>query len=62
MFGSEKRVLARHYLDQGLSQTAVAEMLGINRRTLQRWVEQGHVEAPVVEPRYRPHPPVVAKV
>lgn len=62
MFGSEKRVLAKHYLDQGLSQIAVAELLGINRRTLQRWIQQGVVEEPVAEPRYTPRPPVVTKL
>jgi transposase len=62
MFGSEKRVLAKHYLDQGLSQAAVAELLGINRRTLHRWIQQGAVEEPVAEPRYTPRPPVVTKL
>lgn len=62
MFGSEKRVLTKHYLDQGLSQSAVAELLGISRRTLHRWIQQGAVEEPVVEPRYTPRPPVVTKL
>lgn len=62
MFGSEKRVLARHYLDQGLSQTAVAELLGINRRTLHRWIEQGLIEAPEAQRRYKRRPPVVTKL
>lgn len=62
MFGSEKRVLAKHYLDQGLSQTAVADLLGINRRTLQRWMQRGAIEEPVAEPGYTPRPPVVTKL
>jgi transposase len=62
VFGSEKRVLARHYLNQGLPQTAVADLLGINRRTLHRWIRQGLVEEPIIEPRYTPRPPVVTKL
>ena len=34
MFGREQRVLLRHYLEQGLSKAAVAERLGIGRRTV----------------------------
>jgi hypothetical protein len=58
MFGSEKRVLAKHYLDQGLSQAAVADLLGITRRTLHRWRQQGMLDGPVAERKYvrRPQP------
>jgi transposase len=58
MFGSEKRVLAKHYLDQGLSQAAVADLLGITRRTLHRWRQQGMLDGPVAEKKYvrRPQP------
>jgi transposase len=63
MFGSEKRVLAKHYLDQGLSHLAVAKLLGINRRTLHRWIGQGAISETVVEPpRYTPRPPVATKL
>lgn len=34
MFGRERRVLLKDYLDQGLSKTAIAERLGISRRTV----------------------------
>lgn len=62
MFGSEKRVLAKHYLDQGLSHSAVARLLGINRRTLHRWIERGVMTDTVAEPRYTPRPPVATKL
>jgi transposase len=62
MFGSEKRVLVKHYLDQGLSRQAVAELLGINRRTLHRWIRQGLLEGPVPEPRYKSRAKVATKL
>jgi transposase len=58
----EKRVLLVHYLEQGLSKAAIARQLGINRRTISRWIaagqlerdlESGHIPRPV---RKR-HPP-----
>jgi hypothetical protein len=35
VYGREKRVLLREYLEQGLSKTEVAEKLGIRRRTVE---------------------------
>jgi transposase len=52
MFGSEKRVLAKHYLDQGLSRQAVADLLGIHPRTLQRWAVAGLLDQPVRDRKY----------
>jgi transposase len=52
MFGSEKRVLAKHYLEQGLSQQAVADLLGISRRTLHRWDREGLLDGPMPERKY----------
>jgi transposase len=54
MLGSEKRVLAKHYLEQGLSQQAVAEMLGVSRRTLHRWIREGLLDGPVPDRKYKP--------
>ena len=34
MYARERRVLLRHYLEQGLSKSEIARMLGIGRRTL----------------------------
>ena len=64
MFGREQRVLLRHYLEQGLSKTAVAERLGISRRTVYYWVEAGQLDRELDdEPvRYRARPPVARKV
>jgi transposase len=39
----EIRVLLAHYLDQGLSKAAIARQLGMNRRTVSRWIAAGHL-------------------
>jgi transposase len=64
MYGRERRVLLRHYLEQGLSKTEVARSLGVSRRTLYHWIHGGQLDrdldnAPV---RYRPRPPVARKI
>jgi transposase len=64
MYGWEPRVLLRQYLDQGLSKTAIADRLGLTRRTIQRWIAAGELDRDLdAEPvRYRPRPPVVVKL
>ena len=44
MYGREKRVLLREYLDQGMSESALARKMRINRRSIYRWMETGHLE------------------
>ena len=44
MIGREKRVLLRHYLEQGMSKAAIARQLCINRRTVDRWIAAGQAE------------------
>jgi DNA-binding transcriptional regulator LsrR (DeoR family) len=39
----------RHYLDQGLSKAAIAELLGINRRTISRWIAAGELDRDLEE-------------
>lgn len=34
----EIRVLLAHYLEQGLSKAAISRQLGIDRRTINRWI------------------------
>lgn len=64
MIGWEKRVLLRHYLDQGLTKTAIAERLGLNRRTINRWITEGDLDRDVdAEPwRYGPRAGVPTKL
>lgn len=64
MYSRERRVLLRHYLEQGLSKSAIARMLGIGRRTLYHWINTDQLDrdldnGPV---RYTPRPPVDRKI
>jgi transposase len=64
MIGRETRMLLRHYLAQGVSKSALARQLGINRDTIHRWNRAGDLdrdlEATAV--RYGPRPPVPTKL
>lgn len=64
MHGREQRVLLRHYLEQGLNKAALAERLGISRRTVYYWVGSGQLDRELDdEPvRYRERPPVPHKL
>jgi len=53
MIGWEKRVLPRHYLEQGMTKTAVAERLGVSRRTVDHWIETGQLDWDVSEKTVR---------
>jgi transposase-like protein len=44
MYGRERRVLLRHYLEQGLSKVEIARSMGISRRTLYHWINAGQLE------------------
>lgn len=43
----EIRVLLKHYLDQGVRKAAIARQLGIDRRTINRWIAEGQLEREV---------------
>jgi transposase len=43
----EIRVLLTHYLEQGLSKAGIARQLGIDRRTINRWIADGQLERDV---------------
>jgi transposase len=64
VIGWETRVLLKHYLDQGVSQTALARKLGISRRTIHRWIESGELDRDldVEAVRYTPRPPKPTKL
>src|SRR5207302_8821386 len=61
-YGWEERVLRRHYLEQGLTITAIADRVGCDRRTIQRWVAAGEVERDPATARYGPRSPVPTKL
>ena len=47
MIGWEKRVLLRHYLEQGMTKAAVAKLLGVSRRTVHYWIETEQLDRDV---------------
>ncbi len=51
MIGREKRVLLRHYLEQGMNKAAIARELGISRRTVHHWIKTGQLERDLDEER-----------
>ena len=56
MFRREKRVLLRHYLEQGLPKAEIARRVGVGRRTVYHWIETGQLDRELdAEPaRYGP--------
>ena len=44
MIGRERRMLLRHYLEQGASKSALARQLGISRDTIHRWIRAGDLD------------------
>ncbi len=51
MIGREKRVLLRHYLEQGMNKAAIARDLGISRRTVYHWIKTGQLDRDLDEER-----------
>ena len=43
----EQRVLVKHYLEQGLTKAAIAERVGVSRRTLYYWLASGQLDRPI---------------
>ena len=60
MYGREKRVLLREYLERGWSKCALAEKLGISRRTIYNWVAGGQLDRDLDDEKvsYRKRPAV----
>lgn len=56
MYDWEPRVLLRHYLEQGLSKTAIAERIGISRRCIYNWIAHGDLDR-TLEPGSVCYPP-----
>lgn len=44
MIGRERRMLLRHYLEQGVSKSALARQVGISRDTIHRWIRDGDLD------------------
>ncbi len=64
MIGWEKRVLLRHYLEQGMTKAAVAKQLGVSRRTVHYWIETEQLDRDVSDEsvHYGPRPAVPTKL
>ena len=64
MFEREKRVLVRHYLDEGVSRAEVARRVGIGRRTLYNWIAGGLLEGRLGDRKggYGPRQPRTSKL
>lgn len=64
MIGRERRMLLKHYLEQGGSKSALARQLGISRETIHRWIRDGDLDRDLdtTPPRYGPRPAVPTKL
>jgi transposase len=64
MYGRERRVLLRHYLEQGLSKAEIARSVGISRRTLYHWINTGQLDRELDNGsvRYSARPAVARKI
>ena len=64
MYRRERRVLLREYLEQGWSKRALAEKLGISRRTIYNWIETGQLDRDADDEavRYKGRPVVERKI
>jgi len=64
MHGSERHVLLRHYLETGLTKTAIAERLGLDRSTIHRWIRVGELDRDLDDEavHYHPRPPRPSKL
>ena len=52
MLSKEESIMMNHFLKEGLSKTTIAKKLGINRRTVHRYIKVGKDQ-----PGYKPRPP-----
>ena len=64
MYGREKHVLLRHYLERGMTKAAIARELGVDRRTVYRWIEAGDLDRDCdeIRVRYGPRAPKPTKL
>ena len=47
MHRQEKRMLLRHYLEQGVPKRALARQLGVSHDTVYRWIKAGELDRDV---------------
>jgi transposase len=44
VYGWDTLVLLKHYLESGLSKTAIARQLGVSRRAIYHWIQTGQLD------------------
>lgn len=54
MLDNEKRVLVRHYLEQGVAKAEIAHRLKIGRRTVYNWIAEEKLGTDACEGQYGP--------
>lgn len=64
MYSRERRVLLRHYLEQGVGKTELARRFGVSRRTVYHWIETAQLERELDDAAviYKSRPPVSRKL
>lgn len=64
MYKRERRVLLRHYLEQGVSKAELARRFGVSRRTIYYWIQTGQLDRSLDdEPvKYGPRPKAEGKL
>ena len=64
MYGREKRVLLREYLEQGIKKSALADKLGISRRTVHHWIKTGQLDRELDDEtvRYKKRPRIERRI
>jgi transposase len=64
MYAREQKMLLRHYLEQGLAKAAIADRLGVSRRTLYHWIATGQLDRKLDDEavRYGPRERVACKL
>lgn len=64
MYTRERRVLLRHYLEQGVGKTELARRFGVSRRTVYHWIETAQLDRELDDAAvtYKPRPPVSRKL
>lgn len=64
MYSRERRVLLRHYLEQGVGKTDLARRFGVSRRTVYHWIETAQLDRELDDAAviYTPRPPVSRKL
>lgn len=64
MYSRERRVLLRHYVEQGVGKTELARRFGVSRRTVYRWIETAQLDRELDDAAvvYKSRPPVPKKL